>query len=216
MYKIGFTTLKSAHERLAYQGNGHEKYIDKVLFFVYLEDAWDTEQTLHKCFSGKAIFCGWKESMPLFGNGQSELYRHDVLAKDASYTDEQAESTRVNILVADYKNFGSTEEQLKMLVKNQQETYKSSWLNLMRAENSAPAAPPSIGVKALRFIFQPFLWLIFGSINLITMLIYPNERSSQELVRAIVDRIEDAQMEQRIERQIRINQLTRELEESKS
>jgi hypothetical protein len=39
LYKLGFTSLESVHERLAYQRKGHEKLIDTVLFSARFNNA---------------------------------------------------------------------------------------------------------------------------------------------------------------------------------
>ncbi len=98
IYKLGFTTMKSVEARLAYPGFGHEKYIDKVLFFSDFPDAGNMEATLHEFFARKAIFLRARDGdMPLFNNGQSELYVEDILKQDYTYTPEQAWGTMESI-----------------------------------------------------------------------------------------------------------------------
>lgn len=102
-YKLGFTTLASVHERLAYQGKGNEQLLDKVLCFAYLEDAFDVEMSLHAHFIARAAFSSYcaDPDLPLYGNGQSELYIDDILGLDDEYNAAQSDDTRNNIRLAD-------------------------------------------------------------------------------------------------------------------
>ena len=87
IYKLGYTSLGSVHERLAYQGKGHEKLIEAVLLTVKYDDALLREQCLHSYFKSKSLLPVPDQDMPLFGNGQSELYAEDILGLDPTYTD---------------------------------------------------------------------------------------------------------------------------------
>jgi hypothetical protein len=113
VYKLGFTTMASVQERFAFKGDGAEKLIDRELLFVRQSDAWAIEQELHRLFDKKKLFPvgGWS-AMPLYGNGQSELYVEDVLGLDHSYTPVQAQATRDNILVLTH---ASNEEEAKLI-----------------------------------------------------------------------------------------------------
>ena len=83
-YKIGFTTKSTLHERMAYNGAGDEKLIDKVLFFTPHTNAWDVEQTLLDHFGKQRAFKrGNDPTKPLYKNGQSELFASDILGLDA-------------------------------------------------------------------------------------------------------------------------------------
>lgn len=83
-YKIGFTTKSTLHERMAYNGAGDEKLIDKVLFFTPHTKAWDVEQTLLDHFrKQRALKRGNDPTQPLYKNGQSELFASDILGLDA-------------------------------------------------------------------------------------------------------------------------------------
>lgn len=95
-YKIGFTSMSSVGDRLAFQGTGDEKYIDEVLYFKFHFGALNLEQCLHGHFYEKAAFRKYSADidMPLPKNGQSELYYDDVLNLDAGFTPEQAKLTR--------------------------------------------------------------------------------------------------------------------------
>lgn len=108
-YKFGFTTYKSVEDRLAYQGAGHERLIDKVLCFVFMHDAYAVEQQLHYLLKKKKEFPVPVPEMPLFGNGQSELYAEDVLGFDREYTDEQAKTTRANVRQRRLHGYGAQE-----------------------------------------------------------------------------------------------------------
>ena len=72
-YKLGFTSMNSVHERFAFKGNGDEGLIDRVLCFVYFEDAYEIEYSLHNHFDHKRAFYKYSndQDMPLCKNGQS-------------------------------------------------------------------------------------------------------------------------------------------------
>lgn len=53
LYKLGFTTLESVEARMSYGGSDDWRYIDKVLMFSYLPDAFEVEQKLHSCLNKK-------------------------------------------------------------------------------------------------------------------------------------------------------------------
>lgn len=97
LYKLGFTSMSSVHERLAFQGAGHEKLVDVVLGFAYSRNALSIEQTLHGYFDSKRAFSIPDALMPLAGNGQQEVYVDDILGMDEDFTREQAHSVRVRI-----------------------------------------------------------------------------------------------------------------------
>lgn len=101
-YKLGFTTLDSVEKRLAYQGKGDEAFIDSILCFAYLDDAFDVETELHAHFYYKAAFGNFSAApdMPLCGNGQSELYYEDILGMDDTYMQAQSEHTRSKVRLA--------------------------------------------------------------------------------------------------------------------
>lgn len=95
LYKVGFTTRSSAEERLAFRETGDDRLIDKTILFIHFEDAYSVEQQIHGYFYDKRVFgkFGNYTYMPLAGNGQSELYAHDILGLDGDYADAQAERT---------------------------------------------------------------------------------------------------------------------------
>jgi hypothetical protein len=113
LYKIGFTTMGSVHERLAFRGDGTDTLIDRVLLFAHFSDASDLEQELHKLFRRSAAFCGWDEQMPLFANGQSELYCEDVLELDNNYSRRQSLETAEEIEFVRHVAYGADEALLR-------------------------------------------------------------------------------------------------------
>lgn len=98
-YKIGFTTARSVYDRMSYAGSLDWKYIDKVIVFVYLTDAFKVEQKLHTYLNHKKAFGKYSADpeFPLSGNGQSELYTEDVLGLDSEYTLSQKKQTESKI-----------------------------------------------------------------------------------------------------------------------
>jgi len=99
MYKLGFTTLPSLEERFAYQGQGDEALLDRQLLFAFRDDAYHIEQQLHCHFSDKRAFGRYSSNrtLPLYQNGQSEIYLEDILQLDLAYSKEQAEKTRARL-----------------------------------------------------------------------------------------------------------------------
>ena len=92
-YKIGFTRQKSVEDRFSYGGSENYRLIDKVLLFKYSMYAYVYELLLHNHLSHvKALTSGGLTSLfrdlseyPLFKDGQTELYKHDVLGLDPDY-----------------------------------------------------------------------------------------------------------------------------------
>jgi hypothetical protein len=111
LYKIGFTTKASVHERLAYNGNGDETMIEKVIFCFYLEDAFDVECQLHEFFKDQTAYLrNYSHKVaPLHKNGQTELYRSDVLKLDTDYTSSEAA----------YRREGMSEDDILKALKQQ-------------------------------------------------------------------------------------------------
>ena len=106
-YKLGFTSLSSAEERIAFNGNGDELSIDKVLFFHYFENAFEVEQQLLNHFPSAFGKFSSREYMPFAKNGQSELYVRDILGLDSMFTEEQAAETLKAISKAYSKRKGT-------------------------------------------------------------------------------------------------------------
>ena len=117
-YKIGFTTMKSVNDRLAFQGTGDEKYIDEVLYFQFRLGAYGLEQSLHSYFSDKAAFGKYSAyiDMPLPRNGQSELYYDDVLELDGKFTPAQADFSRKAVELAITKRTYNSEIWAKRII----------------------------------------------------------------------------------------------------
>jgi len=102
MYKLGFTSFSSIEERFAYKANGDERLLDRQFLFAFRDDAFSVEQQLHGYFSKKCAFEKYSShpSLPLYKNGQSELYYEDILQLDQSYSKGQADKTRANLRTA--------------------------------------------------------------------------------------------------------------------
>lgn len=115
-YKLGFTTLQSVQERLGYGGSRDYHYIDKVLLFVNLHDAFVVEQKLHTYLSKKKAFGEYsaKNEFPLSKNGQTELYIEDVLHLDSDFSAQQAEETARRLKDKRLLIAGKTEQQAKL------------------------------------------------------------------------------------------------------
>jgi len=112
LYKLGFTSLESVHERLAYQRKGHEKLIDAVLFSARFDNALVLEQCLHDHFKSKSLFPVPDRDMPLYENGQSEVYAEDILGLDGSYTEERAKAVVFAIQAWRLRRLGKTESEI--------------------------------------------------------------------------------------------------------
>jgi hypothetical protein len=99
LYKLGFTTMNSVEERLGYQANGDLAYLDRTLFLLDFNNAFEIETAAHEHFAKHLAFGIFSadQDMPLFKNGQSELYVKDILGLDAAFTNEQYEAALVNI-----------------------------------------------------------------------------------------------------------------------
>lgn len=94
-YKLGFTTMRTVQARFEYGGSNDYQYIEKILLFVNLKDAFDVEQQLHSYLSKKKAFGKYSaaEEFPLSKNGQTELYIDDVLNLDPDFTESQSKDT---------------------------------------------------------------------------------------------------------------------------
>lgn len=138
-YKLGFTTLGSVLERLAYQGNGHEEHIHHIFCFANFDDALTVEKVLHAHFRHRAAFPIPEQEMPFFGNGQSELYIENVLKMDDDYTEAQYAETALNIKRARMKRAGKTKDEINEHITGQEDVeelitlIRGPMLCLMRA-----------------------------------------------------------------------------------
>lgn len=94
-YKLGFTTFGSVKARMSYKGSTDWQYIDKVLMFKNLPDAFEVEQKLHAYLDKKRAFAEYSanQALPLYRNGQTELYIEDVLHLDFYYSESQSVET---------------------------------------------------------------------------------------------------------------------------
>lgn len=92
-YKIGFTKMESVEDRFSYGGSENYKLIDKVLMYKYSMYAYDIEFLLHSHLRKFNTYNRYKfvnlfrdlNEHPLFGDGQTELYKIDVLGLDSDY-----------------------------------------------------------------------------------------------------------------------------------
>lgn len=83
-YKIGYTSKPSLEDRFASARNSGEVIKIVGLAFKFEENAWDIEQDLLDHFSKELAFGKYSSdpNQPLYQNGQSELFRNDVLGLD--------------------------------------------------------------------------------------------------------------------------------------
>jgi hypothetical protein len=157
VYKLGFTTLPSLEERLAFKGDGAEQLVDKVLYFEHLKDAWNIEQELHTLLAPRKLFsCGTWQFMPLYKNGQSELYGEDVLQLDKSYTKKQSEDVQDNIIFKDIMFSGrrnATEVRAEIDASRAKERAREEARAVYLA--SRAAYRPGLGMRILAFVFKP-------------------------------------------------------------
>jgi len=89
-YKIGFTKMSNIEKRFSYGGSDNYKLIEKVLMFKYCMYGYRMEQKLHFLLSRhqtynrhtlRNLFRDFRQH-PLFKDGQTELYKSDVLGLD--------------------------------------------------------------------------------------------------------------------------------------
>lgn len=99
LYKIGFTKSASVAHRFTFKNNGDEKLLDAQFLFAYHDDAFGMEERLHTHFSSKKAFGNFASHvhLPLYQNGQSELYPVDVLGIDPEYTERQGAQTLASL-----------------------------------------------------------------------------------------------------------------------
>lgn len=102
MYKLGFTSLTSLEARFAFKANGDEHLLDRQFLFAFRHDAFSVEQLLHGHFYKKRTFGRYSSNpaLPLYQNGQSEIYIEDILQLDPQYSDNQANKTRAKLRAA--------------------------------------------------------------------------------------------------------------------
>jgi hypothetical protein len=92
-YKIGFTKMKTIEKRFSYNGSENYKLIDEVFMYKYSLYAYEIEHMFHSVLSWEQTY-GYHSirkyfldlsKHPLFGDGQTELYKEDVLGLDPQY-----------------------------------------------------------------------------------------------------------------------------------
>lgn len=112
-YKLGFTTFGSVEARMRYGGSTDWQYIDKVLMFKNLPDAFEVEQKLHTYLDKKKAFAKYSSNkeFPLCGNGQTELYIEDVLHLDFYYSESKKTETARKLKEKKLLIIGKTPEQ---------------------------------------------------------------------------------------------------------
>lgn len=84
-YQLGYTSEKSLVDCMRIARLGDEKLIDREFLFTFCNNARDIEQTLLKHFGRHRVSGKFKSDLqiPLAGNGQSELFAHDILGLDS-------------------------------------------------------------------------------------------------------------------------------------
>lgn len=97
-YKIGYTKSKCIEQRFAFDSH-HQSELEAVFLFAYHQSAYHKEQQLHTYFAQTNAFGAFSSSpfLPMFRNGQSELYPRDILGLDPEYTEEQGRRTIANL-----------------------------------------------------------------------------------------------------------------------
>lgn len=169
-YKLGFTTLGSVWERLAYQDNGHEEHIHSVFCFAHFEDALDVEITLHKHFGHRAAFPIAERDMPFFGNGQSELYAEDILRMDEDYTEAQYAETIENIRRVRLKRAGKSDNEIDDHIRSQEDVD-----------------------ELITRIREPMVWLMRAYEKVVHFLFgYPNGKPKRADIHKLIRRVQNA------------------------
>lgn len=79
LYKIGVTKKQSLRGRFREQLKENPKFIKEVFIFEWLDNVEEPEKILHSHFSRQRAYRRRKRNKPLYGCGQSELYRADIL-----------------------------------------------------------------------------------------------------------------------------------------
>jgi len=89
-YKLGYTKMDNVMDRYSYGGSDTYKLINKVLMHKYCLYAYDMEQKFHYLLQNNKAYPKYSRlnlfrnlsDHPLFKDGQSELYKTDVLGLD--------------------------------------------------------------------------------------------------------------------------------------
>ena len=200
MFKLGFTTWPSVEQRFAYKGSGDEKYIDKVLFFEHFEDALEMETTLHAYFRRKATFCGSggrEQDMPLFQNGQTEIYIQDILDLDYS-SDRLAQEWQVRESLCRFrcKRIGQlSDQEIELDIRHERISFE--------LENK-PKEPIALQWP-MTWIVKFYSWFEGGQSK--------SEARLREAAEEVIGRIDSIRMNERLERSKRLAQLKKKIRE---
>jgi len=217
LYKLGFTTFESTSDRLNYQNLDTSHSIDEVLFFQNYDNAWDIEQQLHQHFKNYALFSGLDESMPLFKNGQSELYAKDILGIDTKYSEEQMEGVLINIEKIYLTQYNFSEDKIKIsstAMKEKFDNKRAAKIASIEYSKNFEARNKKL-VLVSRFIFNCLSFMIGGAYKT-TMKLFGNKFKDTKSI-DVMQVIEDIQNkvalkrdEVRILRQAKMNALLKE------
>lgn len=126
VYKLGFTARASVEQRLSWGGRDDDRLVDSTIAFVNSENALSIEQTFHAFFRETALFPMPEADMPLFDNGQSEIYAEDILGLDPAYTPHQAAQTRENLLILRLRRRGDSQQVIDEAVANQRRRVRAA------------------------------------------------------------------------------------------
>jgi len=194
MYKLGFTTCSSVEQRFAYKGNGDEKYIDKVLLFEHFDDALEMETTLHAYFRHKAAFldkAGREQDMPLFQNGQTEIYIQDILDLDYSSSRlEQEWQVRESLCRFRWRRNGQwSDQEIELNIRYQRITFE---------RENKPNEPIALQWP-MTWIVKFYSWFERGESK--------SEARLREAAEEVIGRIDTIRMAQRLDRQRKLAEL---------
>lgn len=221
LYKLGFTTLQSVSERLNYQNIDGNYEIDEVLFFHHYENAWDIEQKLHHHFKKNSLFTGFDESMPLFKNGQSELYAKDILEIDVKYSEVQMEDVLINIEKVKLNQYNFfNEEKVTLVAEYMRERFDKKRADKMASieysKNFESRNKKLVAV--LKFTFN-FIFYFIDVTYKIARKFLSNQSSDNKnddvkrMIEYIQDKAVEKRSEERILRQAKMNALLKEYQD---
>lgn len=129
-YKVGYTKDDSVYKRFSYDGSNDYKYIKKVIFFHYFENAFELEQSIHRFLKKRLNYSFYPANKyPFYENGQSEIYPEDVLFlnnRGLNGIDKKRRDTYVNSWVEALPL--SSEKCTKSLVKEFQGKPVLKWI----------------------------------------------------------------------------------------
>lgn len=203
IYKLGFTTQASIEDRLAFKGDGAEKLIDKVLFFHHFSNAWELEQELHTLFDPDKLFSGGTcVAMPLYKNGQSELYGDDILQLDQDYSEQQLADVQDNIVVLDMTRFGTQDaSEIRAEIAERRANERARAEDRAKRKAAADNYEPGLGMRALVMVLKPLILLLsWGASGLLSLMASPNPPKPQRNVQRIMELRTQLQDLRRIQR----------------